>query len=505
MYMKTQKRALSRLALWTLAIAMLAPKPAATAEPVLIDANIRNAIEEQLAFDNAVPENKIDLSVNEGIVSLSGEVSNALAKERAAQVAETVKGVRSVVNQIDVKPFWNRMDWQIQSDIEEAFIYDSATDSWEIDAEVDDHIATLTGTVSSWEEKRLAERVAKGVKGVKGINNQITVEYEDERSDLEISEDIERRFEWDTRVDAGLIDVNVEDGEVTLTGTVGSASEKAWTTTNAWVAGVKEVDASELNAEKWARDEDLRPETTVDKEDSEIEKAVKDALLYDPRVMSADVEVECDTGYVTLRGKVDNLKAKRAAAQDARNTVSVYKVKNLLKTQADEGIDDSEIKEAVEAAFERDPYIEQHEIGVAVVNNVVHLTGSVDSYYEKARAQPSGKSWRGFSGVTGRRRFPGRAGRACLPLPACSVPQRCPSPSAGSISTGSGPSILAACSKRARPMPRRRICAPRSTPRRPHRATCWPPLPAGSSPITARLRFTPLRWASPSVCPRPCS
>lgn len=62
------------------------------------------AIEDRLAGDEFVQENLIDVVSEKGIVTLLGEVDNILAKERAAALAGTIKGVRSVMNQLLVNP-----------------------------------------------------------------------------------------------------------------------------------------------------------------------------------------------------------------------------------------------------------------------------------------------------------------------------------------------------------------------------------------------------------------
>jgi hypothetical protein len=69
------------------------------------------------------------------------------------------------------------------------------------------------------------------------------------------------------------------------------------------------------------------------KGDPQIKQAVHDAFVYDPRVDSFNPNVDVDNRIVTLSGVVDNLKAKRAAEQDAKNTWGVWRVKNLLTTR----------------------------------------------------------------------------------------------------------------------------------------------------------------------------
>lgn len=352
----------------------------------ITDPGVTEAIEDEFLFDRAVDLNDVDISTNEGVVTLTGTVDNLLEKERAARIAETVKGVRGVVNRLEVESPVQKPDTSIEADVRNALLTDPAADSYEITVDVDNGVATLSGVVESWQEQELAKKVAKSVSGVTAIDDDIDVEYETERPDAEIRAEIEQALRWNVLVDHGLIDVAVEDGEVTLSGTVGSASEKTQARADAWVAGVESVEAEDLEVERWARDEDLRKDKYTVKNDAEIEQAIEDAMLYDPRVYSFNVDPMVNAGVATLRGTVDNVKAKRAAAQDARNVVGVLRVKNRIKLEPVDERSDEAIEDDIRDALARDVYTESYEVGVNVVNGVAYLSGTVDSYFEKAQA-----------------------------------------------------------------------------------------------------------------------
>ncbi|MCF7837628.1 MAG: BON domain-containing protein [Candidatus Marinimicrobia bacterium] len=350
----------------------------------LNDRQISNAVDDELIKDPAVSARAIDVSTAEGVVTLTGSVNNLLAKERAENIAATVKGVRAVVNRIDVSAPY-RADKEIDEDIDDALRWDPVTESWELTASVDNGIVTLTGTVDSWQEAQLAATVAKGVRGVKGVANNIMVDYKTDRPNREIQEEVAATLRWDLYVDDGLIEVSVDNGHVALTGTVGSLAEKNRAYSKAWVAGVKSVDNSGLNVKGWARDARLRTGKYIARSDAEIKAAVNDALVYDPRVVSYKIDVESTGGYVTLRGTVDNLRAKRAAAQDARNVVGVWSINNKLKVRPGTP-SDRRIEVNLKNALARDPSVERYQIDVSVVDGEVYLAGAVDSTFEKAVA-----------------------------------------------------------------------------------------------------------------------
>ncbi len=77
---------------------------AARAAEVMDDAGISAKVKAGLAQDAELSAIKIDVDTRNGIVTLNGPVKNEVARERAARIAQEVKGVNSVVNQLTVSP-----------------------------------------------------------------------------------------------------------------------------------------------------------------------------------------------------------------------------------------------------------------------------------------------------------------------------------------------------------------------------------------------------------------
>jgi osmotically-inducible protein OsmY len=372
-----------------LLIATVAALPGlASSQGELPDNSVTRAVEEVLYRDTAVPLDELDVQTLRGIVQMSGTVTNLRAKQRAEALAETVRGVRGVVNRIVVDPAVPMPARDLARDVDDALFADPATESFEIDVAADeDGVVTLSGAVESWAERQLAETIASGVYGVTDVVNEIEIEVVRERDDARIRDEIEARLRWDTLVDGALIDVTVTDGRVVLDGTVGSAAERSRARTDAWVAGVREVDSEGLDIERWARDPELRANKYLDLADDEIAAAVNAALSYDPRVAGFEVTPEVENGVVALYGIVDNVKAKQAAARDARNVVGVRRVKNRIKVRPIPRLGDEAVAENVEQALARDVFVGEASIEVQVANRVVTLTGLVDSTLEKAQAE----------------------------------------------------------------------------------------------------------------------
>jgi osmotically-inducible protein OsmY len=368
--------------------ALVLPACAAGAEQsgAMPDSAITKAVELALDLDELVSAHLIDVETHDGIVTLSGTVDNILARDRSTAVAESIKGVRSVVNRIGVACIV-RSDDVIAADVRNALEFDPVAGAYDVKVKVKDGVVTLEGYVDSWEDRRLAGYIAMGVKGVKDVDNAIDVTFAKHRPDDLIKAEIERKLALDMYVYEGFIDVKVEAGIVTLTGAVGGAAEKTEATLDSWVDGVVDVDNSGLEVQQWAS-EDIRKESRlVITSDADIKAAVGEALKYDPRTADFKIGVEVSGKVVTLTGEVDNLLAKASAGEDAQNTMGVVDVVNGIKVRLGVAPPGSgEITDNVKAALARDPILEKYILTVLARNQKVYLFGKVRTFCEKQRA-----------------------------------------------------------------------------------------------------------------------
>ena len=92
----------------------------------------------------------------------------------------------------------------------------------EIAVTVEEDAVTLRGTVGSFSQRRAAVRDSRKVDGVHYIYDDLLVRLLDAagRSDAELRGMVLQAIAWDTEAPADLIDVKVQDGWVTLRGTV---------------------------------------------------------------------------------------------------------------------------------------------------------------------------------------------------------------------------------------------------------------------------------------------
>ncbi len=357
------------------------------------DTEISIAVQTRLMRDDGVNAHGVETEVRGGVVTLGGFVRNILAKERAVRLAESVKGVRSVIDVMTVQaPAADAAE--IQRRIADAFERHPALETNQANVLVKDGVVTLTGTADSWQEKRLYGIAAKGVGGVKKLNNHLSVRAAGNRPDEEIRAEIVERLAWDVRVDSALIDVTVDRAAVSLSGLAGSAAEKRIARYDAWVAGVASVNADDLEVDWRLREDMQRDLAPASISDDKIRKAIRDALKYHPDIAALQADIQVDEGVVTLTGLADNLEMKNAAGEVARNTHGVWQVKNILRVHPGIGPVsrpmpdyDGEIARNARLAMAADPYVSQHQISVTVNQNILRLDGNVDSSFEKSRAE----------------------------------------------------------------------------------------------------------------------
>ena len=356
--------------------------------PSMSDQSIQKAVEGALLIDEGVPAHLIDVGVDRGVVALTGIVPHLRAKERATLVAETIKGVQSIVNRITVAPS-DRPDADVKKDIFEALQEDPATDSLDITVTIHKGVVALVGTVPSLAARTLSQLIASGVWGVEEVKNDLTVNLASMRDDQEIKAEISSLLENNVWINANPIQVFVEEGQVTLKGVVGSLAEKRRVRRVAMVKGVATVNDRLLFIKKWAQGEVRRTAKQAHKTDKEIKDVLTTAFLGDPRISLEHLNVEVLDGVVTLQGIVPHLKMKKEAEQVAKHTRGVLWVENLIKVRPKAAWSAENIERKANKALNQNVYVNSHNIVVSVVNGKVYLAGTAHSDFEKEEAERS--------------------------------------------------------------------------------------------------------------------
>jgi osmotically-inducible protein OsmY len=363
------------------------PQPSPVApEERLADDDITAAVDRLLSTRKGMSSPLIDVSTRDGVVELTGFIGTLLEQERATALAQAVRGVRGVINELVIRTA-DVPDATLLGAVEAALARDPATSGYNVRCHAHRGEVTVEGTVQSWAEQQLVLQVLKGVRGVQAIRNKLNVRGGDiSNSDAEISTQLRALLDWDIRVQSELVTVRVDHGVVHLEGTVGTAAEHEFVVTAAYLAGAARVDARDLFVARWALDPGLRRQKFAARADEDVAQAVRDVLRLDPRVRAFHPTVHVRAGVVTLAGTVDNLRAQHTAALDAENVVGVREVHNLLQVETHYPTPDAATRQHLKAALACDPYLGPYAFTVNLSHGKVQLYGTVASHADQERA-----------------------------------------------------------------------------------------------------------------------
>ena len=139
------------------------------------DADIAGSAESALQWITYLPKNSVKVMVEDGWITLSGEVDWEYQRQTAAGAVRYLMGVKGVRENIAIKSKVSMS--AVKSDIEAALKRRAQADAQKISVEVRGADVTLTGTVHSWSERDLATHSAWGTPGVHNVVNNITVTY----------------------------------------------------------------------------------------------------------------------------------------------------------------------------------------------------------------------------------------------------------------------------------------------------------------------------------------
>lgn len=191
------------------------------------DSEIQQAVWRELKWDTRVEETEVGVTVERGIVTLTGTVNSYGKKIAAQEAAHRVYGVLDVANDIQVliPGTMAKTDAEIAQAVRNALEWDVWVNQERIKSTVTNGRVTLEGDVSSLRERDDVERTIRRLAGVRSVTNDIKVKptmikAEDVREAIE--EALARRAEREARH----IKVEVHDGAVKLSGCVRSWAEK---------------------------------------------------------------------------------------------------------------------------------------------------------------------------------------------------------------------------------------------------------------------------------------
>jgi osmotically-inducible protein OsmY len=139
------------------------------------DGEIAASAADHLESSTSVPHEKVDITVRDGWITLTGQVEWWYQKNAAENSVLFLSGVKGVNNLITITS--KVIAAKIEDLIQKAFERNGLLDSSKIEVEASGNKVILRGTVRTYAEKEEAERVAWAAPGVYYVDNKIKVEW----------------------------------------------------------------------------------------------------------------------------------------------------------------------------------------------------------------------------------------------------------------------------------------------------------------------------------------
>jgi hyperosmotically inducible protein len=180
-------------------------------------------------------------------------------------------------------------------------------------------------------------------------------------------------LDWHALIDATQLSVSVDNGTVTVAGTVPSIAEKLVVLdTVESVDGVHDV-ISQI---------DVKVPAESGRTDAALDSVIRQLLAWDALVPEQDLEHWVSDGWVTLRGSVPTARQRSEAERVVAHLLGVRGVTNEIELRGPD-LEPAVVREAIVRALERHARHEAGHIDVVVEGNRVTLSGSVETPAEK--------------------------------------------------------------------------------------------------------------------------
>jgi hyperosmotically inducible periplasmic protein len=316
------------------------------------DAWITTKVKSALLTTDGVSSTRVHVDTIDGLVTLYGSVPSTAEKAKAGEVARSVQGMRDVRNLLQVVSLPTEKavavaDDALSKNVSSALSADRAlADSSIKVASVDKGVVLLSGTAKTLSDHHRAIEDARRVDGVRRVASEIqspdqladaeirrgqkydpALSERSAASDMWITSDVKMRLLSNSKTPAFDINVDSDNGAVTLFGVVDSQAAKEAATTEARkVDGVKSV-ANELQVVAPAK------QSAVAESDEAIQSAVTKRLGGNSQLSDAHITIEVKNGIARLTGDVKSESDRMTALTVTRTTSGVRGLVDDLKLE----------------------------------------------------------------------------------------------------------------------------------------------------------------------------
>jgi osmotically-inducible protein OsmY len=209
--------------------ARLSPRREERAEPAdeelrrisLSDQEIQEAVTNAFGYSPRLRNVNAEVEADNGVVVLTGTADTIRTKRLAEEVATNIRGVRRVENELEVRSSTQTADTDLADKVRTRINDHPELSQLDVAVTVLNGEAYLSGTVATESQQRDAAEAAASIAGITKVLNSLNVPAQRApKPDFQLRQDIESAFYWSPYIDADGIDIVVNDGVATLTGTV---------------------------------------------------------------------------------------------------------------------------------------------------------------------------------------------------------------------------------------------------------------------------------------------
>jgi osmotically-inducible protein OsmY len=338
------------------------PPQTTTATATIGDDQLETYVRARFQAEDSIRAHDIDVSANNGRVTVRGRVPSDHERQQVLQLARGVSGVQSVDDQLTVaageanatnetvlrgkpaltRPSSERDPAWITTKIRAQYYANPEIRPWNIDVTTNAAgVVTLSGTIEDAGDRQEAVSIARNTEGVTDVQDRLATDRRDttgvQEPDAWITAKIQAQYFLDAEVKGRDIDVDTSNGVVTLRGSVDNEAERRQAVMMARnTEGVRDV-SDQLTVTGTTRQAD--PRTDVSRaadaiDDAWITTKIQSKYFLDPDIKGSAIDVTTKGGIVTLQGNVPTAAQQKSAEQIAVETDGVRRVNNQLKVAA---------------------------------------------------------------------------------------------------------------------------------------------------------------------------
>jgi len=207
----------------------------------------------------------------------------------------------------------------------------------------------------------------------------------------EIKRMVREQLDWDARLDAANIDVDLEDHRVILNGTVPSYLDRQVALRDAYA--VQDIGYVDNNLTvKYPKDQQAIP-------DAQIKDIMQKFIAASPGFFAPGIDILVQSQVIYLEGTVKAYWEKAYLHDIAERIPGIVEVVNWLTVSPTEEIPDERIKNDLVEAIRRNAQVDARDVQVDVRRGVVTLSGAVLYWSARQKVRELAESTRGVKDV----------------------------------------------------------------------------------------------------------